>query len=322
MMKNYILFGAGIDGRHALRLLGMRSVAYFCDNVKAGSNIQGIDVISFEKLKRIYRDYDVIITTSKVRNVIEITSQLKEENIPYRLLEDVANESIMKDLDLYTSLNQRENFSVTKEYMYPLYLDKVVGAGMFTSYFWQDLWAAQHIFSCRPELHYDIGSRVDGFIAHLCAFHQKVRLLDIRPLENKIPGVDFIECDATNLENIEDESIDSLSALCSLEHFGLGRYGDPIDPEACFKCFAAIQRKIKKGGKVYISVPIGKEHLEFNAHRVFYAKTIVDSFHQMRLKEFSSADNDSIQYHIDIHHHDCKEEKGGELFGLFVFEKE
>ena len=42
-----------------------------------------------------------------------------------------------------------------------------------------------------------------------------------------------------------------MSALCSLEHFGLGRYGDPVDPEACFKCFENIQRKLKKGGRLY-----------------------------------------------------------------------
>ena len=60
-----------------------------------------------------------------------------------------------------------------------------------------------------------------------------------------------------------------MSALCSLEHLGLRRYGDKIDPEACFKCFDAIQKKARKGGKLYISVPIGKECVEFNAHLFF-----------------------------------------------------
>ena len=52
-----------------------------------------------------------------------------------------------------------------------------------------------------------------------------------------------------------------MSALCSLEHFGLGRYGDAIDPEACFKCFDQIQKKLKKGGNLYISLPVGQAHL-------------------------------------------------------------
>ena len=56
-----------------------------------------------------------------------------------------------------------------------------------------------------------------------------------------------------------DNSISSFSALCSIEHFGLGRYGDPIDPEACFKCFDNIQSKIARSGLLYLSVPVGKD---------------------------------------------------------------
>ncbi len=48
--------------------------------------------------------------------------------------------------------------------------------------------------------------------------------------------------DATELKQFSDECIESLSALYSLDLFGLGRYGDPMDPESCFKCFECIQK--------------------------------------------------------------------------------
>ena len=127
--------------------------------------------------------------------------------------------------------------------------------------------------------------------------------------------------DATTLHQIEDESIQSMSALCSLEHFGLGRYGDPIDPEACFKCFENIQRKLKPGGKLYLSVPIGKERVEFNAHRVFYASTIVECFSQLTLREFSCTSEGQIEREVDVHKYDNDLHNGEYRYGLFCFEK-
>lgn len=95
-------------------------------------------------------------------------------------------------------------------------------------------------------------------------------------MERDIPNVTSWCMDATKLENIE-----SISSLCALEHFGLGRYGDDINPEGCFEAFNSIQRVLAPGGRAYIAVPIGKEHVEFDAHRIFYASTIVNSFSGM-----------------------------------------
>ena len=66
-----------------------------------------------------------------------------------------------------------------------------------------------------PEQHYDIGSRVDGFISHLLSFRRNINLIDIRPLERNVDGLNFIHSGATSLNNISDNSIESLSALCS-----------------------------------------------------------------------------------------------------------
>ena len=228
---------------------------------------------------------------------------------------------ILKDLKTYNLMNTREEFRYKEEYKDFLYYDKYTHAGSIHNYFWQDLWAARLIYKNKVQMHYDIGSRIDGFIAHLLSFGQDVTLIDVRPLDKQVEGLQFVNSDATNLNEIENNSIESISALCSLEHFGLGRYGDPIDPEACFKAFETIGKKVRTGGHVYISVPIGQDHLEFNGCRVFYAETIIKAFPGMRLVEFSTVYNGEMEYNADIHSWDNFSEARAVCYGLFHFQK-
>lgn len=227
------------------------------------------------------------------------------------------------DMYLYQSMENAHQFELDINYLYPVVSDKAADAGYLSCNFWQDIWAARHVAEKKPQQHYDIGSRIDGFIGYMSVLKQNTTLIDIRPLNKQIPHISFIQADATNLDGIEDDSIESLSALCSLEHFGLGRYGDAIDPEACFRAFESIQRKIKSGGSLYLSVPIGYEHLEFNAHRVFFASTIIDAFHNMKLMEFSVAsEQDGLEYKVEINKYDSYRDKGAGKFGLFYFLKD
>lgn len=231
----------------------------------------------------------------------------------------VQNTFWEKDRKLYSIMNRRPEFAIREELIYPIIKDKYAKNSGMTEYFWQDLWAANHIISKGIQEHYDIGSRVDGFIAHLLAANIKVNVIDVRPFKGAVKNLYTIVDDATMMDHFEDDSILSLSALCSLEHFGLGRYGDPIDPEACFKCFKQIQRKLRKGGELYISVPVATDRLQFNAHRIFYADTIVRNFQQLNLLEYSAIKDGKIHYNVDIHKYDSLEYDYA--VGLFRFKK-
>lgn len=234
----------------------------------------------------------------------------------------LIEESFVKlDAVLYKDLNCRPNFAIQEQYIWPVINDKYASAGQVGNYFWQDLWAAKAIINSEVKRHFDIGSRLDGFIAHLLSAGIDVTMIDIRKFPEEIEHLYTIVDDATNLRQVADESVDSMSALCSLEHFGLGRYGDPIDPEACFKCFANIQKKLKKGGRLYISLPIGKERVEFNAHRVFYASTVLGCFNSLQLVEFSCTSQGKIEYNVDIHKYDDDSHNGEYRYGLFCFIK-
>tara|TARA_Y100001968_G_scaffold328607_1_gene376122 strand:- start:1698 stop:2456 length:759 start_codon:yes stop_codon:yes gene_type:complete len=155
-------------------------------------------------------------------------------------------------------------------------------SGNYGAYFHQDLWAAKKVFKNLPTRHIDIGSRIDGFIAHLLVF-TKVIEIDIRKLESNIEGLQFLQADATKLDLFEDNSIESISSLHVAEHFGLGRYGDEIEPDACFTFMKNLQRVLAKGGKLLFSVPIGGDNLYFNANRKFHPDTILDNFNKLKL---------------------------------------
>lgn len=248
---------------------------------------------------------------------------LQEKNYTFYCSEFGLNEDafLTEDIKTYQSLNQRENFVINKDYMWFVMKDKYAFAGNVGNYFWQDLWAAKLIIKSGIKSHFDIGSRIDGFIAHLLAADIDVTMIDVRKFPREVEHLHTIVDDATNLVQIPDESINSISALCSLEHFGLGRYGDPIDPEACFKCFDNIQKKMQKGGQLFLSLPIGRERVEFNAHRVFYAQTVINSFSLLQLEEYSCATEEGIEKDTDIHKYDNDEHNGEYRYGLFYFIK-
>ncbi|UCG57841.1 MAG: DUF268 domain-containing protein [Phycisphaerales bacterium] len=145
-------------------------------------------------------------------------------------------------------------------------------------YFHQDLLIARRIFANSPKLHVDIGSRIDGFVAHVASFRE-IEVFDIRPLESNIPNVKFTRADLMGeLDKALVDYCDSLSCLHALEHFGLGRYGDPVKFEGYLDGLNNMYMILKKNGKFYFSVPIGPQQIRFNAHRVFSVEHLLELF--------------------------------------------
>lgn len=153
-------------------------------------------------------------------------------------------------------------------------------SGNLGGYFHQDLLVARWIYEAQPLRHVDIGSRVDGFIAHLAVFRE-VEVLDIRPQPEQVPGVQFHQMDLmAELPSMWRSSTVSLSCLHTIEHFGLGRYGDAIDPRGYEKGIEQLKAMVAPGGVLYLSTPIGPQRVEFNAHRVFALPTVLSWFEQ------------------------------------------
>lgn len=213
----------------------------------------------------------------------------------------------------------QSGFPVKLRNNYPCLTDRFLDAGITSQhYFYQDIWAARKVRESGVAKHYDIGSSLDGFIAHCLSFC-KVVMLDIRPCNIKVKNFSFQQADCTCMDNILTGSIESLSTLHAVEHFGLGRYGDRIDPLGHEKVIKEIIRIIKPNGNVLFSLPIGIERVEFNGHRIFDAEKIIGYFEkEFKLIEFSVID-DEDNYYENVNISDFKTMNYG--CGLFHFRK-
>lgn len=142
-------------------------------------------------------------------------------------------------------------------------------------YFAMDLWAARQVIEIRPERHLDVGSRIDGFVAHVLTF-ATVDVVDIRPLDSFVTGLTFVRADGRTLEEIPNDSYDLVSSLHAIEHFGLGRYGDDIDPEGHLKAIDAFMRVLRPGGHLLLAFPAGNNEVLFNAQRILNCEQVIE----------------------------------------------
>ena len=160
----------------------------------------------------------------------------------------------------------------------PMLMEWDDSSGTLGGYFYQDLTVARWVHEADPQRHVDVGSRLDGFIGHLAAFRE-VEVLDIRPQPLTVPNVTFHQLDLMQALPAEwIECTDSLSCLHTIEHFGLGRYGDPLDPDGHLKGLEQLAKLVRPGGTFHLSTLVGRERIEFNAHRVFAPDTMLSWF--------------------------------------------
>ena len=180
--------------------------------------------------------------------------------------------------------------------LYPILSEFSESAGKASGhYFHQDLLVASMVSDRQPRRHIDVGSRIDGFVAHVASFRE-IEVLDIRPIIiQSHPQILFSKLDLTVGEGEHNEIADSISCLHAIEHFGLGRYGDPIDPEGHLKGFQNLVKMLEPKGDLYVSFPIGLGNsVVFNAHRVFHPTDILTwptGGASLSLKSFSYVDD-------------------------------
>ena len=191
---------------------------------------------------------------------------------------------------------------------YPVLTERFSESGIAKgAYFHQDLYVARKIFSSNPEKHVDVGSRVDGLISHLLTF-RSVEVFDIRGLTSSIKNLSFRKIDVMNIEKNLVNYCDSISSLHAIEHFGLGRYGDPINYNGHLIALNNIKRILKKGGVFYFSAPIGRQRIEFNAHRVFSITYLLDIFKEdYNIVDFAYVDDKgSLIEKVDLYSAEAK----------------
>ena len=124
-------------------------------------------------------------------------------------------------------------------------------------------------------------------------------------------------------DDFSNNITDSLSSLHAIEHFGLGRYGDDIDPKGHIRGFNNMIRMLKVDGIFYISFPISNANeVHFNAQRVFHPKDIftwADDKVSLRLERFDYVDDlGKLRQNINIENIELNVVYG---CGIYTFRK-
>ena len=192
----------------------------------------------------------------------------------------------VRDRRAYAALPGAEQLRLRDTF--PKLADRLSTTPYDSHYLFQDTWAAQRIAEVGPSRHVDVGSRVD-FVCFLTAI-TRVAFVDIRPLTAPIDGLEPITGSILDLP-FEDQSLPSVSCLHVVEHIGLGRYGDPLDPLGSRRAIAELQRVVAPGGELLFATPVGRPRVCFNAHRVHDPREIRALFGELELVEFAGVDD-------------------------------
>src|SRR5690554_5750635 len=145
-----------------------------------------------------------------------------------------------------------KRFKLDPQDFYPCLHDKTSNTYFDRHYVYHPAWAARIVAKNRPEKHVDISSTLH-FCSILSAF-VPVDFYDYRPASLILSQLSSLSADLSSLP-FEDDSILSLSCMHTVEHVGLGRYGDPLDYDGDIKAINELKRVLARGGHLLFVVP-------------------------------------------------------------------
>ncbi len=191
---------------------------------------------------------------------------------------------ILKDYIIFLSKYKDKRFSAKIKDFSPQIKDKTIKTGFDRHYIYHTAWAARKVKEINPIKHIDISSSL--YFSGIVSAFIDIDFYDYRPADLYLSGLKSLEGNLYNLP-FESNSINSISCMHTIEHIGLGRYGDPIDPEGDLKAITELKRVVATGGNLLFVTPVGIPRIEFNAHRIYSYEQISSYFEGFELKEFS-----------------------------------
>jgi hypothetical protein len=177
-----------------------------------------------------------------------------------------------------------KRFSVNYKDAYPCLKDKLNTTPFDHHYTYHPAWAARKLMQIKPAEHVDISSKL--YFGTMMSAVLPIRYYDYRPADIQLSNYKSGAADLNNLP-FGDGSIESLSCMHTIEHIGLGRYGDVIDGEGDLKAIAELKRVLKQNGDLLFVTPVGQPRVEYNAHRIYSFEQIMEYFEPLTLKEFT-----------------------------------
>ena len=167
-------------------------------------------------------------------------------------------------------------------------------------YVYHTAWAARRVAARMPEKHVDISSYT--YFSTMTSAFLPVEFYDYRPANIHLSNLKCGAADLCRLE-FEDQSLQSLSCMHTIEHIGLGRYGDPLDANGDKNALRELERVLAPGGYLIIVVPVGKPRIQFNAHRIYDPEMIESYLPNLKLSAFAVLPDDSSKGMVESPEH-------------------
>ena len=202
------------------------------------------------------------------------------------LLAMSSSVSFIKDYLMFKRLAAEtpQRLSLSWKDRLPCLNDKTASTGFDRHYVYHTAWAARVLRETNPAVHFDISSSL--YFSGIVSAFIPVRFYDYRPADFSLSNLTSEAADLLALP-FGDQTLDSLSCMHVVEHVGLGRYGDPLDPNGDLKAIAELKRVVSTGGTLLFVVPLGGPKIAFNAHRIYSYDQILTYFAGFRLNEFA-----------------------------------
>ena len=200
---------------------------------------------------------------------------------------------ILKSYFQFKIKDTSHRFKIPLGSVMPILFENTPYTRFDTHYVYHTAWAARKVKEIDAKEHVDISSSL--YFSSIVSAFKPVQFYDFRPANLNLSG---FASSSTNLLKLhfETSSIQSLSCMHTVEHVGLGRYGDDIDPDGDIQAVQELQRITAEEGNLLFVVPIGKPRIQFNAHRIYSYQMVLDMFPEMILKEFSLIPDNALQH--------------------------
>ncbi len=214
----------------------------------------------------------------------------------------------------YKHKDKNKRFSVSVFDVLPCLFENIPYTRFDTHYVYHTAWAARKVREINASEHVDISSSL--YFSGIVSAFKPVRFYDFRPANLNLPGLVSKAGDLLSLP-LESNSVESLSCMHTVEHVGLGRYGDTIDPEGDIKAASELSRVVSQGGSLLFVVPLGKPRIQFNAHRVYSYEMVEELFPGFDIKEFSLIPDNALE--VGMIYNATKEMAYKQVYGCGCF---
>ena len=183
----------------------------------------------------------------------------------------------------------------------PRLYDKINYIPFDPHYIYHPAWAARVLAKTKPKFHIDISSIF--YIATTISAFIPIKFYEYRHSSVNLSGLTLENIDLLKLP-FKDKEVKSISCMHVIEHLGLGRYGDPIDPDSDLKAIDELKRVLAPKGNLLFVVPVGIPKIKFNSLRVYSYSQVTNYFSELKLKEFVLITDNSeyftgLQYNVN-----------------------